>query len=81
MARAPKTDASRQMAEAVGREIRKRRLVAGLSQEGLADAVGVHRTQIGFLERGENTTSVYTLSIIADALGTKASEVLQAIGR
>lgn len=80
MARSPKTSESVRMAKAVGREVRKRRLAAGLSQERLAEALGVHRTQIGFIERGENTTSIHTLTQIAVCLGSRASEVLQAIG-
>ena len=80
MARSPKTSDSVRMAKAVGREVRKRRLAAGLSQERLAETLGVHRTQIGFIERGENTTSIHTLAQIAVCLGSKASEVLQSIG-
>ena len=80
MARHPKPLASERMAKAVGREIRRLRIASGISQERLADIVGVHRTQIGFLERGENTTSIYTLALIADALGKKASEILREVG-
>ena len=80
MARSPKTAESARMAEAVGRELRRLRTAANISQEGLADTIGVHRTQIGFLERGENTTSIHTLALIAEALGTKASEILRTVG-
>lgn len=80
MARSPKTPDSIRMAKAVGREIRKLRLTAGYSQEQLAEELGVHRTQIGFIERGENTTSIHTLAQIAHRLGTKASEVLRSVG-
>ena len=80
MARNPKTSDSVRMAQAVGREVRKLRLAAGYSQEHLAEILGVHRTQIGFIERGENTTSIHTLALIARSLGTKASEVLRQLG-
>lgn len=79
MARKLKLPESGRMAKAVGREVRKLRTASGLSQEALADAVGVHRTQIGFVERGENTTSIHTLALLAKALGTKASAILKAI--
>ena len=80
MARSPKTTDSVRMARAVGREVRKLRLAAGYSQERLAEILGVHRTQIGFIERGENTTSIHTLALIAGRLGTKASEILREVG-
>ena len=80
MARSPKSSDSIRMAKAVGREIRRLRLAAGYSQEQLAETLGVHRTQIGFIERGENTTSIYTLAQIVVCLGSKASDVLRSIG-
>ena len=81
MARSPKTSDSIRMAKTVGREIRKLREAAGYSQEQLAERLGVHRTQIGFIERGENTTSIHTLAHLAECLGSSASEVLRSIGR
>ena len=80
MARSPKTPDSIRMAKAVGREVRRLRLAAGYSQEELAETLGVHRTQIGFIERGENTTSIHTLAQIAACLGSRASEVLKSVG-
>ena len=80
MARSPKTADSERMAKAVGKELRRLRIAAKISQEKLADTIGVHRTQIGFLERGENTTSIHTLSLLAEALGSKASDILRAVG-
>ena len=80
MARHPKNAQSVRMAKAVGRQVRKLRLTAGYSQEQLAEILGIHRTQIGFVERGENTTSIYTLALISAALRTKASEILSTLG-
>lgn len=68
------------MARAVGKVIRKHRVTRGLSQEGFADLIGVHRTQIGFLERGENTASIYALAVIARGLDLRASELLNEAG-
>lgn len=80
MARNVTPPQSRAMARAVGKVIRKHRVARGLSQEGFADLIGVHRTQIGFVERGENTASIYTLAVFADGLGTRASELLKEAG-
>lgn len=80
MPKNPKSAASEQMAKIVGLQIRKHRHAAKISQEALADTIGIHRTQIGFLERGENTTSIHALALIAQALGTTASEILRECG-
>jgi transcriptional regulator with XRE-family HTH domain len=53
---------------AVASEIRKRREACGLSQEGLADLCGLHRTYVGAIERGERNITVGTLMKISDAL-------------
>jgi hypothetical protein len=39
----------------VGRNLKAHRLSQGLSQEAFADVVGVHRTYMGGVERGERT--------------------------
>ncbi len=41
----------------------------GLSQEDFADHVGVHRTYMGALERGERNLTLKSLERIADRLG------------
>jgi len=43
---------------ALGERIRELRKKAGYSQEGFADAAGVHRTYMGTLERGEANVSL-----------------------
>ena len=53
---------------ALGREIRRHRKVADISQEELADRAGLHRNYIGFLERGERNPRVKTLFDVAHAL-------------
>lgn len=68
------------MAVAIGKVIRARRVARGMSQEQFADVAGVHRTQAGFLERGERTPSVYTVSQAARALNATASEILREAG-
>ncbi len=60
----------------VGRVIRKYRESAGLSQEGLAEESGLHRTYISLVERGRRNISVDALSQIAEALGVYPSRLM-----
>jgi len=46
--------------------IRRRREAAELSQEGLADACGLHRTHVSLLERGLREPKLSTLKALAD---------------
>ena len=50
---------------ALGHTVRALRSAAGYSQEGFADAVGVHRTYMGTLERGDGNPTLETLELIA----------------
>ena len=52
-----------------GRRVRVLRQEQGLSQEALADLVGIHRTYIGSVERGERNISLDNINAIADTLG------------
>lgn len=62
---------------ALGRAIRQLRVAAGLSQEGLADRSGMHRTYVGGIERGERNVSLRNLLKLASALDVRASELLR----
>jgi transcriptional regulator with XRE-family HTH domain len=53
----------------VGRNLRTYRKARGLSQEELAQAVGVHRTYMGGLERGERNLTLRSIERIAERLG------------
>lgn len=57
--------------------VRRRRLELGLSQEGLAERAGVHRTYVGMLERGEKNVTIYNIERIALALGVEPHRLLQ----
>jgi transcriptional regulator with XRE-family HTH domain len=52
----------------LGRAIRQFRTDAGYSQEGFADKVGVHRTYMGSVERGEVNISLDNIERIATTL-------------
>lgn len=60
----------------LGRTIRSLRLAAGYSQEGFADQVGVHRTYMGAVERGEVNISLGNIERIATALGLTPGQLL-----
>jgi transcriptional regulator with XRE-family HTH domain len=59
-----------------GQVVRRRRLAAGLSQEGLSAAAGLHRTYVGLLERGLRMPSILVAKRIAEAVGTTAGQLL-----
>lgn len=64
---------------AFGEVLRELRLDQDLSQEALAHACDRHRTYISLLERGKHSPSIGTLFLLADALGTKPSEILRRV--
>lgn len=51
-----------------GQRIRYLREQAGLSQEELAVAAHLHRTAVGFIERGERGSTLQTVEKLAKAL-------------
>ncbi len=61
---------------ALGQAIRELRLEVGISQEGLADEAGLHRTYVGGIERGERNVSFGNLLKLARALAVRASDLL-----
>lgn len=60
----------------VGRNLRAYRKKKGLSQEDFADFVGVHRTYMGGLERGERNLTLQSLERLAEAIGVPVRELL-----
>lgn len=61
---------------AFGEVLRAKRKEAGLSQEKLALDVGLERTFISMLERGQRQPSLTTLLKIAPALGCNAADMV-----
>lgn len=49
----------------------------GITQEELADAVGLHRTYIGFIEQGKRNPSIANINKIAKALGISLKELFK----
>ena len=60
-----------------GRNFRARRIAMGLSQEVLADQIGLHRTYIGGIERGDRNPSLKAVERLAEALSTDVFELLR----
>ena len=48
----------------------------GLSQEGLAELCGLHRTYIGSVERRERNVTLSTLEVLSAALEVSVPELL-----
>lgn len=61
---------------ALGETIRDLRARAGYSQERFAYVVGMHRTYVGSIERGERDVGLRNLAKIAEALGMPASRLI-----
>jgi len=56
-----------------GQAVRKLRENLGISQEGLAARIEIHRTYLGGVERGERNPTLITILRIAKALEVKPS--------
>jgi transcriptional regulator with XRE-family HTH domain len=55
------------------------RKAAGLTQEELSFRAGLHRTEIGLLERNERTPRIDTLAKLAGALRVEPAALLDGI--
>jgi transcriptional regulator with XRE-family HTH domain len=61
----------------VGRNLRAYREHRGLSQEAFADLVGVHRTYMGGVERGERNLTLRSVERIAARIGVEPLKLLR----
>lgn len=59
-----------------GRRVRQLRERKGLSQEKFAHIVGLDRSYVGSVERGERNISLENIVVIANGLGVSAAELL-----
>ena len=62
-----------------GERIRSLREKRSLSQENLAFLVGVHRTYLGGIERGERNVSLHNIKRIAQAFEMTISQLMEGI--
>ncbi len=61
-----------------GRNLRAHRKGCGLSQEEFADVLGVHRTYMGGIERGERNLTLKSVERIARRIKVAPLELLAA---
>jgi transcriptional regulator with XRE-family HTH domain len=50
-----------------------------MSQEAFADELGLHRTYLGGLERGERNLTLQTVERIAELVGVEVMDLLRSI--
>jgi transcriptional regulator with XRE-family HTH domain len=61
----------------VGTRLRAVRLRAGKSQEAVAIAAGIHRTEVGLIERGKRMPRYDTILKLAGSLEVEPSEFFE----
>lgn len=66
-----------QVRQVVGDNLKRLRKEAGLSQEELAARAGIHRTHIGFIEKGRRLPKIDTLYRVAQGLEVDPGLLLQ----
>jgi transcriptional regulator with XRE-family HTH domain len=57
-------------------KVKQARREAGLTQEAVSDASGIHVTEVSRIERGLRDPRVSTMLRLADALGVNASDLV-----
>ena len=61
----------------VGANLRALRVARGLSQEDFAEVLGVHRTYMGGVERGERNLTLRSVERIAQRVGVDPRALLE----
>jgi transcriptional regulator with XRE-family HTH domain len=69
-------DSSKNARQRLAANLRLLRSQQKLSQEGLADLVGLHRTYVGSVERSERNVSLDNVEKLATTLGVDITEIL-----
>lgn len=67
------------VAERFGQNLARHRKRAGLSQDDISFRASLHRTAIGFFERGERLPRVDTLVKLAGALDVSPCDLLEGL--
>jgi transcriptional regulator with XRE-family HTH domain len=75
----PQRTSDRAVGERFGRNLRRVRKREDLSQEKLGRRAGLHRTEIGLLEKGERICRIDTLIRLAGAMAVPPGELLEGI--
>ena len=60
-----------------GANVRRYRLAAGLSQEAVAERMGVDRAYVSGIERGRQNATLLTLWQTSQALGVRPADLLE----
>ncbi len=63
----------------LGNKIKELRTYKKYSQESFADKIGIHRTYMGAIERGEKNITIVTAKRISEGLDMSLSELLNEI--
>jgi transcriptional regulator with XRE-family HTH domain len=63
--------------QVVGENLRSHRQKLGLSQEAFAEVLGVHRTYMGAVERGEQNLTLQSVERIAETIRVSPYELLR----
>lgn len=71
----PQSEATR----ILGQRVRDRRHALGLSQEAMADQIGVHWTFLGQVERGQRNISLHNLLKLAHGLGVDPAALVEGL--
>ncbi len=66
-----------ELQQILGRNLRAYRKAHNLSQEGFAEIMGVHRTYMGGLERGERNLTLRSLERIATRISIDPVQLLE----
>jgi transcriptional regulator with XRE-family HTH domain len=68
----------RNVRQIFGDSLRRHRQALGISQEELAETAGLHRTNIGSVERGERNVSIDNMERLAVAVEATINQLLEA---
>ena len=67
------------VATEIGRRVRARREALGVSQETLANAIGLHYSTVSHIERGDRSLRVISILRLAEGLACDPADLVAAI--